>query len=35
MAEATVTPCRDARQVAALLDLPEIEQMIATLQETR
>lgn len=35
MAEATVTPCRDARQVAALLDLPEIARLISDLELTR
>lgn len=35
MAGTTVAVHRDARQVAALLDLPEITQTISTLQETR
>jgi len=35
MAKATVQPSRDARQVAALLDLPEIGQLIADLEATR
>lgn len=35
MAEAKVAPTRDARQVAALLDLPEIAQLISDLQATR
>ena len=35
MATATVSLPRDATQVAALLDLPEIKQLIADLDETR
>ena len=35
MADTTVSPHHDARQVAALLDLPEIKQLIADLDETR
>lgn len=35
MAKATVQPSRDARQVAVLLDLPEIAQLIADLEATR
>jgi hypothetical protein len=35
MATTTVSPCHDARQIAALLDLPEIAQFIADLGETR
>ncbi len=35
MASTTVSPCHDARQVAALLDLPEIKRLIADLDETR
>jgi Transposase DDE domain len=35
MADTTVSPHHDARQVAALLDLPEIAQLVADLGETR
>jgi Transposase domain (DUF772) len=35
MAASTVALSRDAAQVAALLDLPEIKQFIADLDETR
>jgi hypothetical protein len=35
MATTTVLPCHDARHIAALLDLPEIKQLIADLDETR
>src|SRR5579862_8177662 len=35
MATTTVSPCHDTRHVAALLDLPEIKQLIADLDETR
>lgn len=35
MAGLNVAPHRNAQQVAALLDLPEIERLIADLQETR
>jgi hypothetical protein len=35
MASITLSPCHDARQVAALLALPEITQLIADLGETR
>ena len=35
MATTTVSPCHDARHIAALLDLPEIGQLIADLDETR
>jgi len=35
MATTTVSPCHDARHIAALLDLPEIKQLIADLDETR
>jgi IS5 family transposase len=35
MATTTVSPCHDARHVAALLNLPEIKQLIADLDETR
>jgi transposase len=30
-----VSPCHDARHIAALLDLPEIKQLIADVDETR
>lgn len=35
MATITVSPCHDSAHVAALLDLPEIRQLIADLDETR
>ena len=35
MATSTVSPCHDARHVAALLELPEIKRLIADLDETR
>jgi hypothetical protein len=35
MATTTVSPCHDARHVAALLELPEIKQLIADLDGTR
>jgi hypothetical protein len=35
MATAKVPSPRDARQVAALLDLPEIRQLVSDLDETR
>ena len=35
MASTTVSPAHDARQIAALLDLPAIKQLIADLDETR